>query len=251
VGINPVLASWANAWVKSCRKYERCKHPVLVGRRRVGLIDSPVGYSERTLMAQLVSAWPFGPSTRKYRPLLAEFPVPALSFKAAKPKSRIPDLWFGPGAGYYVEGKVAWATVKNGRIKWAQLKSKRVEGKQTVGPPRKSLSPRKLTGMAERQLRRAGVRRGNSAPSGVVALFINQVVRFGESGDVPAGLADEVKALSSQKAAVVRRWSSSDPQILAAHTKQWSLAVKGQRRAEKVYYPVSWLVLYKYAPASA
>lgn len=85
-----ILRRWARAWVDECAKYATWEH-------EHHFADSPVGYSERTLMAHLVRAWPFGGARARYLPLLAEFPTPrrkTLAEREKQGRARIPDLWF-------------------------------------------------------------------------------------------------------------------------------------------------------------
>ena len=254
-----ILRRWARGWVDECAKYATWEHEHHFG-------DSPVGYSERTLMAHLVRAWPFGGARARYLPLLAEFPTPrrkTLAGREKRGRARIPDLWFASAhlsAGVFVEGKVAFATATGGGFHWQESTKTSIrwaKDKEVL------LTPGELARRAEGQLDDAGVGRSTNHPRGVVAIFVVCEIPL-EGEDVPRGSEKErgrwwsafVKAISKDDLPILSgngphalvSWSSACWARLHNDTREWNekLRDEGGRRRREYFYPHAWLLLYEY-----
>lgn len=129
--------------------------------------DSPVGYSERTLMGTLLRAF-----ERAYpkNPCLCEVPVEGRNTRGA----RIPDLWFcykdhsGGDVDVYVEGKVVWAkwNKKTGAFEWWNERGEK--GKRYK---KRKVTALALANLASKQLGQIKRREGYKSRT-AIALFV-------------------------------------------------------------------------------
>ncbi len=259
--LKQVLHRWAKAWKRECEAYSGWEY-YLDGVERIS--DSPTGYSERTLMALLTRAWPFGPDSTPgpYLPLIAEFPViPTPAKRGAKKHklggARIPDLWFATRrgeSGVLVEGKVVWVDVGglNRKQDWVNVK--------TATPNWKWGEPKSLAAVATDQLKKAYGPRDAGAAQGVVALFVNGRVRTDpkthgqkKPGNWWGAFSSEVTAELKKLAGgtgdqAIACWSHNDWGKLNKDTREWNAnEKKHDRRPHNFFYPFGWLLLYRVA----
>jgi hypothetical protein len=247
-----ILRQWARAWVDECDQYAQWR---CFNGNGDSVVDSPVCYGERTLMAFLARAWPFGvASKRGYRPLVAEFPTDRRkSRKMKKGGARIPDLWFARNQGdpgVLVEGKVSWATARarSGRFDWQRAEDAKVSW---------SITPVQLAEEAGKQLENARVSTERGALQGVVAVFVGCQVPLskemctGERGawwsGFKGGVEKSLKAAAKGRRYCLARWSSPAWSLLHNDTKKWNASRK--TGVENVFCPYGWLLLCEYVPS--
>jgi hypothetical protein len=258
--LKDILHRWAKRWQVESDAYADWEY-YLDGKSTVS--DSLTGYSERTLMALLTRAWPFGPgSPLGYLPLIAEFPViqtPAKRKRKGKKRkrggARIPDLWFATyrgDAGVLVEGKVAWVAPDGVKRKQSWVDAKRAAPKWKWG------TPKDLATVATKQLKKAYGPADAGQARGVVALFVNvqvpvtrDAVDEAKPGDWWQSFSDKVeeeleKLVRGTRDHAIVKWSCDDWGKLNKDTSTWNEREKKRKRKPyNFFHPVGWLLLYR------